>query len=335
MTLPDPMALPAPPELLRVLLVGTYAVHVLALGLLVSGLWVRVGAEWSRKAIYQIETVHRFGVVGLSMVITTGVAPLLFVQVLYGRFFYASSITIGYPWLAVIGYLLVGFYALYLWRWRWDRAGGPSAQGKAFLILTILCIVAIGFTISWNHLLSLAAAPWATRVSHPDVVMRLGGYLGSILIAAAGWLFWLRSRLWAEGGAHSAPAAAVVGGVLLIIWSLLSAHADSGWAGTGRILQWAAAILAVIAAAAGIARATRLPVWIVTVAAVAGSLGMGLQRESHRLAVLASDYTSEPVNAQWGPLVMFLIFLIAGLATLIWIVRVICRPGTSSAAPSG
>ncbi|HUU44310.1 MAG TPA: hypothetical protein VM118_01145 [Acidobacteriota bacterium] len=334
MTLPDPMALPAPPELLRALLVGTYAMHVVALGLLVSGLWLRVGAEWSRKATYKIETVHRFGVVGLSMVITTAVAPLLFVQVLYGRFFYASSITIGYPWLAVVGYLMVGFYSLYLWRWRWDRTGGPSAQGKAFLILTILCVFAVGFTISWNHLLSLAAAPWATRVSHPHIVLRLGGYLGSILIAAAAWLSWLRTRLWTTGGDRSATAAAVVGGALLIAWSLLSAHADTSWAGAGRILQWAAAILAVIAAATGIARTARLSAWIATVAAVAGSLGMALQRESYRLAVLGGEYTTGPVNAQWGPLAMFLIFLVAGLATLVWIVRVIRRPEVSSAAPS-
>lgn len=328
MTLPDPMALPAPPELLRALLAGTYTVHLLALGLLVGALWLRVGAEWSRGAGYQIETVHRLGVLALSMVITTGVAPLLFVQVLYGQFFYRSSITIGHPWLALVAYLLIGFYALYLWRWRWGRAGGPSAAGKAFLILTLLFVFAVGFTISWNHLLSFSATPWTTRVSHPHVMMRIGGYLGSMLIATAAWMFWLRSRLWTAGGDRSPAAAAIVGAIQLFVWSLLSAHADGGWAAAGRILQWAGAALAIVAAMMWLAHGFRLPALIATAAAVVGALGMALQRESYRLAQLAGAYTPEPVNAQWGPLAMFLIFLLAGLATLFWIVRVTRRPGT-------
>ena len=114
MNVPDPMALPAPPVLFVGLLGLTFVVHMLFLGLLVAALWQRVGAEWGKKNTGEIEPLHRAGVMAFSTTITAGVAPLLFVQVLYGKYFYSSSIAIGFPWLAIVGYLLIGFYSLYL-----------------------------------------------------------------------------------------------------------------------------------------------------------------------------------------------------------------------------
>src|SRR6185295_13781800 len=46
--------------------------------------------------------------------ITAGVAPLLFLQLLYQRHFYSTNLVMGPRWGAVVPALIAGFYALYL-----------------------------------------------------------------------------------------------------------------------------------------------------------------------------------------------------------------------------
>ena len=49
----------------------------------------------------------------LPATITLGIAPLLFVQVLYGQYFYTSSIIVAWPWFLVLVLLTVAYYGFY------------------------------------------------------------------------------------------------------------------------------------------------------------------------------------------------------------------------------
>ncbi|MEW5702255.1 MAG: hypothetical protein AB1792_08510 [Candidatus Zixiibacteriota bacterium] len=340
MTPPDPMALPAPVELLQFLFGLTFVLHIGFLGLLVAALWAKAGAEWGRRPSYDPERLHRAGVLGFSMTITAGVAPLLFVQVLYGKSFYSSSIKIGFPWLAIIAYLLIGFYALYLSRFRWDKAGGPSASGKGYLILAMLMVFAIGFTYSWNHLQSLTARPWADRISHALAARRLSGYGGVAFIASAAWATWF-GRLWRRDGATPSGAkwASLAGAAFVLIWALVSDFTSDGWGQNGKRLLLTSGLLSIIGFALLWARqsvtARFIPWvrWTSLVAALAGALGLVLQRESWRLHTLSanSGASVEPVRMQWGPFVMFALALVVGLLVLAWMLMQVRRPpGTSS-----
>jgi hypothetical protein len=51
--------------------------------------------------------------VATAFAITTGVAPLLFVQLLYGQVFYTSSVLMAWLWFAIVPLLLAGHYANY------------------------------------------------------------------------------------------------------------------------------------------------------------------------------------------------------------------------------
>lgn len=60
--------------------------------------------------------------------ITLGVAPLLFVQLLYGQFFYSSSaLRLGWAWLALIGLLLVVYAGFSGTRAAGSRCAHPDA----------------------------------------------------------------------------------------------------------------------------------------------------------------------------------------------------------------
>ncbi len=50
----------------------------------------------------------------LSGAITAGVAPLLFVQILYRQQFYSANLLLGWRWMVVIPVLVSAFYLLYI-----------------------------------------------------------------------------------------------------------------------------------------------------------------------------------------------------------------------------
>ena len=325
----DPTALPAPPELMMFLLWLTMFVHFSMLGLLFAGLWARAGAEWGKSNRYDIERVHRASVVGYSMTITMGIPPLLFVQVLYGRFFYSSSISIGYPWLAIVGYLMVGFYALYLARMQWDRAGGPSLLGKLSWGLTILSVSAIGSTYSWNHLKSLSETPWLQQVAAAEVPHRLLGYFGAILMSSGAWALWLGKSWCTDKETPRGSAwALMIGGLALLAWAPTSTYASCSQCAPAKLLSLVGSGLGI---AAGVIHLLKersiLTRWLASAAGLVGLAGLIMQRETYRLEVLAPYYSplAVPIRTQWSAVALFAVTLLAGIATLLWLLTRIRR----------
>lgn len=334
----DPMAMPAPPEIMIFLLGLTFVLHISLLGLLFSSLWARAGAEWGARGVYDSLRVHRAGVVGFSMTITLGVPPLLFVQILYGKYFYSSSISIGFPWLAVIGYLLVGFYALYWTQWSWMRNKGPSWTGKLFWLICVLSVFAIGFTYSWNHLKSMSETPWNHEISHTAAMHRLLGYFGAALIASGAWGAWFGSHWRSDRRVpRGAGWATLAGGVGLLVWTLTSGHAMSGTFNYGRELLFVGAAIAIISGliALGTHR-THISRWLMTAAAPIATLGLLMQREAFRLETMRPYYDpfAQPTRTQWSTVAMFVAALLAGVVVLIWLLIQIRRVPIQSQAPS-
>src|ERR1035438_845348 len=65
----------------------------------------------------------------LPATITLGIAPLLFVQVLYGQFFYTSSIIIAWPWFLVLVFLTIAYYGFYLASFQSGQHAGKAGRG--------------------------------------------------------------------------------------------------------------------------------------------------------------------------------------------------------------
>ncbi len=90
----------------------------------------------------------------LSGAITAGVAPLLFLQILYQREFYTANLLLFHRWMSILPILIVGFYSLYLLRSKWlsRRSTGIKA---GIGVLPFLCVAFIAYSWTENHLLSL------------------------------------------------------------------------------------------------------------------------------------------------------------------------------------
>lgn len=74
---------------------------------------------------------------GLAIVVNLGVAPLLFLQVLYGQFTYSAAIIQGFWWLGIMLLVMTAYYGLYL-------AAGQPRQGWRTLILGVCGFLLLG-----------------------------------------------------------------------------------------------------------------------------------------------------------------------------------------------
>ena len=94
----DPIPLPAPIWLFKLLHIVTLALHFVAVEMLLGGLLLAVLFSLFRSSpgsLVIARALARRLTVVMTYVINLGVPPLLFAQVLYGRALYTSSVLIG------------------------------------------------------------------------------------------------------------------------------------------------------------------------------------------------------------------------------------------------
>ena len=151
----DPVALPAPVWVFRLLLVITFFLHVVAMDFLLGGGFLAaISGARGRANVphhrHMAERLSKIMPIVMAATISLGVAPLLFVQVLYGRFFYTSSILMAVPWISVILLLMLAYYGHYVMAMA-DTIHRERrlwiAWVSAFLVATIGFIYTSNFTL--------------------------------------------------------------------------------------------------------------------------------------------------------------------------------------------
>jgi hypothetical protein len=157
---PDPIPLPGPTGLLVFLLVLTFLLHLVPMNFVLGGgLLMALSYARARRAAEETARHHRRLIhilagafpPAIAFTITLGVAPLLFIQVLYGPLFFSASILMAWPWLAVVGLLLVGYYAAYWHTFQHARLGG-AAGWLALAVAAIFLVIAFLFVNNFSLL---------------------------------------------------------------------------------------------------------------------------------------------------------------------------------------
>lgn len=338
---PDPAGLPAPAWLLQILLVFTFILHIIAMNLLAGGTTIMaLGFYKSKSSTFHAELAKRLSKslpVVMSLTITLGIAPLLFVQVLYGQAFYTASVLMAWPWLSVIALVLLAYYGLYLVQFRPDWVGKmvtPIAWLSAIFILVV------GLLYTHNATLKLAPEKWAALYaaspaglhmnwSDPTVVPRYLHFMVAAFavtglgIALLGTLARKRGEPWGEQ-AIPYGVRLFVGATLVQLavglWFLFSLPAQFrqnflGGDMLNTIILWAGVALAVL----GMLVAKRYLVAAVGLTTLAIAL-MAVSRHSLRQMYLAPhiDVNQIPVNPQWVVFIIFAVLLVIGLSIVGW-----------------
>lgn len=131
----------------------------------------------------------------LGLAITAGVAPLLFLQVLYQPLFYSANLLLSHRWMLIVPVLILGFYLLYLLKSDWGAQRKRVWSVSAVAAFLCFCFVAWAWTE--NHLLSRASNQWVSFYASehsffrsPETVPRLVFWFliaVSILAVLLGW----------------------------------------------------------------------------------------------------------------------------------------------------
>jgi len=248
--------------------------------------------------------------------ITAGVAPLLFVQLLYQRRFYTANLLLGPRWLAIVPALVVGFYALYAAKAyeRWRRGA---------LAIALACFAFVAWSWSELHALMLADARWRDFYAAGDRV-----YFDSALVPRAIAIGASMVDMFAIAAAWSADAAARKRlAVIALVARAISVGGaawlfQSGFDLDGPAHAWVVALgLALAAESAG-----WVAVWrggsdralaLVTAGGVGALVAAIVVREAPRLALL------EPSPPESGGALVFALALALGVAAIAWIVRTV------------
>jgi hypothetical protein len=336
---PTPDAIPVAWGWFQFLLLLTLPLHLLCMNAMVGSTGIAFYARLrpdaaSRRLAHELAKVIPFLV---AFSVNFGVAPLLFNQVLYGHFLYVSSVLMAVFWLAVVPLLILAYYALYLYDFRFNRAG---VTGTLLLGFALLAFFAIGFIFTNNMTLMLDPLKWAAYFNNDGgTILNLGDpsliprYLHFMLAALAvgGLSVAMFGRIKRRSDADLSAVAIRLGMPLfswlsllqvpLGVWFLLSLPREV------MLLFMGGDLLAT-----GIFIVALLLVLLVLVSGFKGQvyptvgLAVGLvvlmsflrayvRTGSHRPYFSVEDLSLVP---QYGPMVLFFITFAAGLICIAW-----------------
>ena len=355
----DPIPLPAPVWLFKVLHVLTLGLHFVAVEMLLGGLAIalvlnlasRGGSAAGLRLGASAGLGRRLPNV-MTYVINLGVPPLLFAQVLYGRALYTSSILIGVWWIGVIALLMGTYWHIYRFTAKLEagRRAWPMALISLGLALLISRIYSTNMTLmlhpeAWQGLYAASAIGAQLPAVDPALMVRWLFMLAGGLAAAGLWMIWLaglksidgKVRVYLSGMGGRIAVVALLAQIFLAFQVLGVQPGAIRQSLAGDILFRSAApvwlagvgLLVLLAAWAAAARPTsRLPGWLALVVGVVAMLGMAACRDVLRdVTLLANGFNvwDRPVAANWPVICVFVASFVAGLVCLAWLISVFRR----------
>jgi hypothetical protein len=337
--IPTPDVLPAAWGYFQFLLMLTFPLHLLAMNAMLGTALISLLAR-VRGGPAHIRLAHDLAKMLpliVAFTINLGVAPLLFVQVLYGHFLYTSSVLMAVYWLGVPLVLIIAYYAVYLYDFKFEALG---RWGIAPIALVLAVFLGIAFIFTNNMTLMLEPGRWTAYFSHRDgTVLNLGSptlwprYLHNVIGGmAVGGLFVAAFGKFKASREPQVGELAVRMGlkvfttltmaeVLIGFWFLMSLPLPvmtlfMGGSPLATGLLGAGVLLALLALAAGsrgnVVLGAGLTVPLVFV--------MAFMRDAVRAGTLKPVFTPATLKVvpQVSPMIMFALTLVGGIAVIAW-----------------
>lgn len=353
--IPAPDTIPAPAWLFLALDILTFTLHILVINVLLGGSLItlfnrmRSGANVSRTGVHapavgKIPTLFAIG-------INLGVAPLLFLQVIYGHLFYTSSVLMAVYWILVIPFLILAYYGAYIHSRRHEAA---PLLSKTALWVMVLLVLYVAFMLVNNNTLMLQPEKWTAYFDNRN---------GTILNLSD-------PALWPRYLHFVTASVAVAGLFLAVLWSRREKNPGEDAGGKVRsalkIFAWAtvvqmlvggwfllaiprsflpnfmghdplATVLLAIGLLAGIGAvvtalkgklAPTLSMALVTLVA------MILNRQNLRGMYLEEVFRldSLALSPQYGIMALFLIVLAVGVAAVVYMIKISMKDSEGRAA---
>lgn len=161
---PDALGVPSPPVVFQFLYILTFVLHLIFMNYVLGGMLIITIHEWifgkNPNANLANRIMIRVMPVNLSLAITMGVAPLLFVQVLYGQFFYTANIMMGGYWLAIIALVTTAFYMIYIMIVKRPPDNQPNWITRFGTLFNSVLFLTVAFLFTNNAVLTENPQYW-------------------------------------------------------------------------------------------------------------------------------------------------------------------------------
>ncbi len=326
----------------KVLLILTFTVHILLMNaMLGSGIIALAGRFTDDKGTRDLQKdVSRKLPFLIAFAVNFGVAPLLFLQTLYGHFFYASSQLMAVPWLSVIGLLIIGYYSAYLYKYKFE---GLADRRNGFLGATVAILLIVAFIFVNNMTLMITPISWPRYFDNPQGTLLnladptlLPRYLHFMTASVAiGGLF--IALVWHHRQRRGVPDARanIRRGLNWFLYATLFQLIFGFWfqmrlpAGIlnlfmgGSALHTGVFLLSLGVLVLALIFGIRGDVWATTAAALILIVLMAVMRDLVRTAYLAPYFSLDDltVTGQYSPLLVFLFALAAGTVAVATVTR--------------
>ncbi|MBI5683530.1 MAG: hypothetical protein HZC54_00485 [Verrucomicrobia bacterium] len=331
MNLPDYQFISAPLWLVTVLHLLTLSLHFMAMNFLLGGVIITLLSN-ARKRWDDATAVKfaRLFPAATAATVTLGVAPLLFLQLVYPRQVYAAAIVSGWFWLGVPAAVIVAYYALYRASFAGQRTG---RAGKAVLLLALAGLLYV--SLVYSSVFSMAEQPGLIRdlyardqsgfVWNPAVgdyalrwlhmvfgALTVGGFFVGLLGRNDVEVFATGKRFFVGG----MVAAALVGMAYLLALQehlLALMRSPAIWALTASVLLSLVSLHFFF----------KKNFWLSGIMLFLSLAGMVFVRHTVRLLRLAGEFdlASWRVAPQWSPFAMFLACFVVMLVVVAWMLR--------------
>lgn len=174
--IPPPDAIPVSWGWLESLLVLTFTAHILLMNAVAGGAFVCAVRSLSYRSDGAVRELSHALPTLFALTVNFGVAPLLFAQMLYGQFFYTSSVLMAAYWLSVVFLAIAAYYGMYLFQYKYD------AWTHSRWLIAMVCAVLLfmGFIFSNNMTMMLRPEAWLAYFGTPE--NPAGGTMGGTML---------------------------------------------------------------------------------------------------------------------------------------------------------
>jgi hypothetical protein len=340
--IPDALPIPVDWGWFYAFLLLTFIIHLLFMNIMLGSSIIALVHHLRGKAQSEPLTVDISQKLPFIIAFTVnfGVAPLLFLQILYGQFLYTSSVLMAVYWLSAAGLVLLAYLSAYIYDFRYISLG---AMRTVFIALTTACLLAVAFIFTNNMTLMLSPETWTGYFDQPDGTMLNFGersliprYLHFVVasVAVAGLFL---AVLWSGKAGRGEPGGRrwVVHGMTWFAYATITQVAVGIWFLValpqpvmllfmgGSSLHTFVLLAGITLGVASIVTALRFMVKPTVALLVATIALMVYLRDLVRDAYLSPYFqvSERSVTGETFPLILFIITLILGLGVIAWMIR--------------
>lgn len=334
--IPYTEAIPAPAIIFIFFEQLFFLIHIILINLIL-GLGLILFYNWNREENFFLsnKAIAKKIPILFALGINMAIPALLFLQVVFGHFFYTSSILMGTFWILIIPFLIIAYYSSYYHYKKFEN----SRNAKYALVLMILIIFYIAFMLVNNLSMMEMPEKWFVYFSNRDGTILLWNVasiyprffhfiIASIAVGGIAYGLYFSKKANSEDKVKEGLkifAYATMIQILVGFWFLISLPqsimqkymGEDLFATVVLILGINTALLSVFASLKGILRGSLVFLLLTLVFMV-------INRYNLRIFHLGENFSVShlKIEAQWDIFAIFLIILILGMAIIGYMLKI-------------